>query len=34
MVCNGNTGLAGIGRAKAEQIWYTALTEYMTSDTT
>ena len=34
LVCNGNTGLAGIGRTKAEQIWYTALTEYMTSDST
>ena len=33
LVCNGNTGLAGIGRAKAQQIWYTALTQYMTSNT-
>ena len=28
--CNGST-LAGIGRAKAEKIWYRALTVYMTS---
>jgi Zn-dependent metalloprotease len=33
LVCNGNVGLAGIGRAKAQQIWYTALTVYMTSST-
>jgi Zn-dependent metalloprotease len=31
LVCNGNTGLAGIGRAKAQQIWYRALTTYFTS---
>jgi len=30
--CNGAT-IAGIGRAKAEKIWYRALTVYMTSDT-
>ena len=30
--CNGGT-IAGIGRAKAEKIWYRALTVYMTSDT-
>jgi Zn-dependent metalloprotease len=30
--CNGTT-LAGIGRAKAEKIWYRALTVYMTSNT-
>ena len=30
--CNGST-LAGIGRAKAEKIWYRALTVYMTSGT-
>lgn len=29
----GNGSLAGIGRAKAEQIWYLALTGYMTSST-
>ena len=33
LVCNGNTAITGITRAKAEQIWYVALTEYMTSDT-
>ncbi|MEO6154893.1 MAG: M4 family metallopeptidase [Thermomonas sp.] len=33
MVCNGNTSLAGIGRAKAEKIWYRALTVYFTSST-
>ena len=33
LVCNGNTGLVGIGRAKAQQIWYAALTQYMTSNT-
>jgi Zn-dependent metalloprotease len=31
--CNGSA-LAGIGRAKATQIWYRALTMYMTSGTT
>ena len=30
--CNGGS-LAGIGRAKAERIWYRAVTVYMTSDT-
>jgi len=30
--CNGST-LAGIGRAKAERIWYRAISVYMTSDT-
>jgi len=30
--CNGGT-LAGVGRAKAEKIWYRAVTVYMTSDT-
>lgn len=30
--CNGSS-LAGIGRAKAEKIWYRALTVYMTSST-
>ena len=33
LVCNGNTGLAGIGRDAAAQIWYRALTVYMTSNT-
>ena len=33
MVCNGNTSLAGIGRDKAERIWYVALTDYMVEDT-
>ena len=33
LVCNGNTSLAGIGRGPAEQIWYRALTVYMTSST-
>ncbi len=30
--CNGST-ITGIGRADAQQIWYTALTKYMTSKT-
>ena len=30
--CNGST-VTGIGRAKAEKIWYRALTVYMTSST-
>jgi Zn-dependent metalloprotease len=30
--CNGSS-LAGIGRQKAEKIWYLALTGYMTSST-
>jgi len=33
LVCNGNTALTAIGRAKAEKIWYRALTVYMTSST-
>ena len=33
LVCNGNVGLAGIGRDAAMQIWYRALTMYMTSST-
>lgn len=33
MVCNGNTAITGIGRAKAEKIWYRALTLYFTSGT-
>ena len=33
LVCNANTGLVGIGRAAAQQIWYKALTVYMTSNT-
>ena len=33
LVCNGNVGLAGIGREAAQQIWYRALTVYMTSNT-
>jgi len=33
LVCNGNTGITGIGRAAAEKIWYRALTVYMTSST-
>ena len=33
LVCNGNTAITGIGRAAAEQIWYPALTNYMTSGT-
>ena len=33
LVCNGNTGLAGIGRTAAGKIWYRALTVYMTSST-
>ncbi len=33
LVCNGDTALAGIGRTDAEQIWYTALTQYMVEDT-
>jgi Zn-dependent metalloprotease len=33
LVCNGNVGLAGIGRDKAMQIWYRALTVYFTSNT-
>ena len=33
LVCNGNTAITGITRAKAEQIWYVAATEYFTSGT-
>ncbi|SIP95599.1 M4 family metallopeptidase [Solilutibacter tolerans] len=33
LVCNGNTGLAGIGRTKAGAIWYRALDLYFTSST-
>ena len=33
LVCNANTGLVGIGREAATQIWYRALTVYMTSTT-
>lgn len=33
LVCNGNVSLAGIGREAATQIWYRALTVYMTSNT-
>lgn len=33
LVCNGNTALAGIGRAAAGRIWYRALSVYMTSST-
>ena len=33
LVCNGNATLAGIGREAATQIWYRALTVYMTSAT-
>lgn len=33
LVCNGNTGLAAIGRDRAERIWYRALTVYFTSGT-
>jgi Zn-dependent metalloprotease len=34
LVCNANTALVGIGRAKAGAIWYRALTTYMTSSST
>ena len=33
LVCNGNTGLTGIGRSAAQRIWYRALTVYMTTGT-
>jgi Zn-dependent metalloprotease len=33
LVCNGNVSLTGIGREAATQIWYRALTVYMTSTT-
>jgi Zn-dependent metalloprotease len=32
LVCNGNVGLAGIGRDAAAKIWYVALSTYMTSN--
>jgi len=34
LVCNGDTGVSGIGRTAAQRIWYRALTVYMTSGTT
>ncbi|WP_425606100.1 M4 family metallopeptidase [Lysobacter firmicutimachus] len=34
LVCNGDTTIAGIGRAKAGAIWYRALTRYFVSSTT
>ena len=34
LVCNGDTGVTGIGRDAAQRIWYRALTVYMTSGTT
>ncbi len=34
LVCNGDTGVAGIGRDAAQKIWYRALVVYMTSGTT
>jgi Zn-dependent metalloprotease len=34
LVCNGDTGIAGIGRDKAGKIWYRALTTKFTSSTT
>ena len=34
LVCNGDTDIVGIGRTKAEKIWYKALSTYMTSGTT
>ena len=33
MTCNNDTGIVGIGRAKAGAIWYRALTVYFTSTT-
>lgn len=33
LTCDGNTAHAGIGREKAGQIWYRALTVYMVADT-
>ena len=33
MTCNSDTGIVGIGRAKASAIWYRALTVYFTSTT-
>ncbi|RDZ29760.1 M4 family metallopeptidase [Lysobacter silvisoli] len=34
LVCNGDTGIVGIGRTKAGAIWYRALTRYFVSSTT
>jgi Zn-dependent metalloprotease len=34
LVCNGDTGVSGIGRDKAQRIWYRALDVYFTSGTT
>ncbi|WP_255595109.1 M4 family metallopeptidase [Lysobacter sp. BMK333-48F3] len=34
LVCNGDSAIAGIGRAKAGAIWYRALTRYFVSSTT
>ncbi|HVQ34023.1 MAG TPA: M4 family metallopeptidase [Lysobacter sp.] len=34
LVCNGDTGVSGIGRDKAQRIWYRALDLYFTSGTT
>jgi len=34
LVCNGDTGVSGIGRDAAAKIWYRALAVYMTSGTT
>ena len=34
LVCNGDTGITGIGRAKAAAIWYRAMDVYFTSSTT
>ena len=34
LVCNGDTGLSGIGRDAAQRIWYRAETVYFTSSTT
>jgi Zn-dependent metalloprotease len=33
LVCNGDTAVAGLGRDKAQRIWYRALTVYFTSTT-
>ncbi len=33
LVCNGDTAIVGIGRAKAGAIWYRALTKYFVSST-
>ena len=34
LVCNGDTGITGIGRAKTAAIWYRAMDVYFTSSTT